>query len=253
MSDQGDDRHLDIEGCFNVRDAGGWSTVDGGRMRRGALYRADDPVRITEPGRRAIAGLGLKAIIDLRQRTQVDRGPGFGDPAITHLIPVVDRVIDTDDPPRFEEPADMAAFYDDMVERGKGHLVRAVDIVAAYLAEGPVLVHCAAGKDRTGLVVALIQATIGVPFDSIVEEYALSDEPTKRKRRAMLDDPLPGDPPVGRSPSYLWTAPAEAMALFARRAIDLYGSLEQWAPGLGVSATSVRRLRAGLIEPASGR
>ena len=122
--------HLDIEGCFNVRDAGGWDTADGGWMRTGALYRADDPVRITAMGRQAIRDLHLSAVVDLRQQSQFDRGPGFADRAITHHIPLVDRVINTDDPPRIEEPHHIAGLYDDMADRGGEQLVLAIDIVA---------------------------------------------------------------------------------------------------------------------------
>ena len=74
VSEQGRSSHLDIDGCFNVRDAGGWPTEDGRRMRTGVLYRADDPVRLTDEGRGGIAELGLRAVIDLRQKAQFDRG-----------------------------------------------------------------------------------------------------------------------------------------------------------------------------------
>ena len=154
-------------------------------MRTGALYRADDPVRITPEGRRAIEELGLKAVVDLRQQSQFDRGPGFVDRAITFHIPLVDRVINTDDPPRIEEPHDLAVLYDDMADRGREPLVSAIETIAGFIGDGPVMVHCAAGKDRTGMVVALVQAAIGVALDDIVAEYALSD--------ARLAAPAAGD------------------------------------------------------------
>ena len=126
-----------------------------------------------------IDGLGLRAVIDLRSQHHFDRGPGFGDPSITHHVPVVDRVITSGGARRIDEPADIARLYDEMVEQRRANLVRAVEIVASNVADGPVLVHCMAGKDRTGIVIALVQAAIGVPLDSIVDEYALSDVPTR--------------------------------------------------------------------------
>jgi protein-tyrosine phosphatase len=248
MSEQAS--HLDIDGCFNVRDAGGWPTDDGGRMVTGALYRADDPVRLTARGRACIAQLGLRAVIDLRQQAQFDRGHTFGPADITHHIPTVDRVIDVDNPPRFEEPTDIVGLYEDMVERGGAQLVRAVDTVAEHIVDGPVLVHCVAGKDRTGLVVALIQAAIGVTVDSIIAEYTLSDAPTRRRRDAMISRPMSGDPPVGRSPALLWSAPAEAMTLFAQGVTDRHGSMAAWPAALGVSPPTIERLRGRLLTNA---
>jgi protein-tyrosine phosphatase len=239
--------HVDIDGCFNVRDAGGWGTADGRWMRTGALYRADDPVRITPEGRRAVEELGLKAVVDLRQQNQFDRGPGFVDRAITFHIPLVDRVINTDDPPRIEEPHDIAGLYDDMAERGREPLVDAIETIARFIGDGPVMVHCAAGKDRTGMVVALVQAAIGVGLDDIVAEYALSDVPSQRRRQVMVEHPFPGDPAVARSPAFLWAAPAEAMALFAQRAVEAHGSLTAWPLALGVSPDAVDRLRVALV------
>ena len=164
--------HLDVEGCFNVRDAGGWATSAGGRMRSGRLYRADEPARMTAAGRAVIEDLGLRAVIDLRSQRQFERGPGFADAALTHHVPVVDRVLATNEP----TPGRGARRHRrrcttrwSTVQRD--NVVRAVEIVAAHVGDGPVLVHCTAGKDRTGIVVALIQAAIGVPLDSIVEDY----------------------------------------------------------------------------------
>jgi hypothetical protein len=68
-------------------------------MRTGVLYRADDPVRMTSAGRGAIEALDLEAVVDLRQRSQVERSAGFADPAITYHVPVVDYVIDTETHP----------------------------------------------------------------------------------------------------------------------------------------------------------
>ena len=117
MSEQGEQtNHLDIDGCFNVRDAGGWPTDDGRRMASGKLYRADDPVRLSEEGRARIAGLGLRAVIDLRQQAQFDPRPRSGPPR-SPTIPTVDRIIDVDNP-RFEQATDIVGFYEDMVERG---------------------------------------------------------------------------------------------------------------------------------------
>ena len=198
-------------------------------------------------GRAVIDDLGLRAVIDLRNQRQFERGPGFADAALTHHVPLVDRVLATNKRRHVEVPADIVTLYDEMVDGQRDNVVRAVEIVAAHVGDGPVLVHCTAGKDRTGIVVALVQAAIGVPLDAIVEDYVRSDSPTRLRRIEMLANPLPDDPDVAAAPELIWTAPGEAMELFATGAIERFGSLEAWPTGLGVSPGAVADLRRHLL------
>ena len=239
--------HLDIEGCFNVRDAGGWATSTSERMRSGRFYRADEPGRMTAGGRTAIQDLGLRAVVDLRNQRQFERGPGFIDAELTHHVPLVDKVLASNERRRVDTPTDIVTLYEEMVAGQRGNVVRAVEIIAAHIGDGPVLVHCMAGKDRTGIVVALVQAAIGVPLDSIVEDYVRSDAPTRLRRLEMVANPLPDDPDVAAAPELIWTAPGEAMELFATRAIERFGSLDAWPVGLGVSPAAVAELRRHLL------
>jgi protein-tyrosine phosphatase len=238
---------LDIEGSFNFRDAGGWPAGTG-TMRRGVLYRGDAPERLTSAGRDAVAALGLTCVIDLRQKRFVEMSLGFAGDDVTHHIELVDQMIDYNNMPRLEEPVDLADMYTDLIRRCQPQLIRAIEIVADHVDNGRVLVHCTAGKDRTGVVVGMIQAAIGVSLDSIADDFTRSDDPSKRRRAAMLESPVTGDPPVARSPAFLWTAPREAMYLLASRAVDEFGSLESWPAGLGVSPEAIDKLRAGLLE-----
>jgi protein-tyrosine phosphatase len=238
---------LEIEGCFNFRDAGGWQTEDGRTMQRGVLYRGDAPERLTAAGRATVAALGLTCVVDLRQKRFVEMSLGFADDEVTHHIELVDQMIDYNRPPRLVDPVDLTNMYIDLIARSQSQLVRAIEIVADHIDSGPVLVHCTAGKDRTGLAVALIQAAIGVPLDSIADDFTRSDAPALRRRAAMLASPVTGDPPVARSPVFLWSAPRETMHRLASRAVDEFGSLQAWPLGLGVSAAAIEKLRSGLL------
>jgi protein-tyrosine phosphatase len=236
-----------IEGCFNFRDAGGWPT-DTGKMRRGVLYRGDAPERLTAAGREAVEALGLTCVVDMRQKRFVEISLGFANDDVTHHIELVDQMLDYDDLPRLEEPVDLADMYIDLIGRSEVQLVRAIETIADHVSSGPVLVHCTAGKDRTGLAIALIQGAIGVPLDCIADDFALSDAPSRRRRAAMLESPVKGDPPVARSPEFMWTAPREAMHLLASRAIEKFGSLQAWPLAIGVSPDAIEKLRRGLLE-----
>jgi hypothetical protein len=242
--------HLAIDGCVNFRDAGGWATADGQRMRTGRVFRSDDPIRTRPAGREAVLALGLSLVVDLRQPVQVERSPGFLPPERTLLCPLVDRVLDLDDPPPMTEPSHMTDLYEDMLGRSREALALVLDDIADKLPDGPVLVHCAYGKDRTGLVVAVIQAALGIPADAIVEEYHRSDAPTHRRYQWLVDEPLPDDVPIGRAPRFLFSAPAETMTLLLERVQTRHGSLVAWAESLPVRPDTFDRLRALLLEPA---
>jgi protein-tyrosine phosphatase len=177
-------RVLDWEGCFNVRDLGGLVTQDGNRIRWGALVRSDIPTRLTEAGRAALVEHGVRTLVDLRFESEVaiDR----------HLYPFLDPADGQEDQPRHqhvpfniwdEHAPERVARYRaaqsrtemnrldlDMNVRG---IVAAVAAVADA-SSGGVLVHCHAGKDRTGIVVAMILSALGVSDDDIADDYAMT-------------------------------------------------------------------------------
>jgi len=244
-----DESHLEVDGCLNFRDAGGWALEGGGVMRTGRLFRSDDPVRVTPEGRRAVAELGLVAVVDLRQHAQFVRSPGFVDPAITIHRPLVDRVIDVDNPPPLTDPEHLADLYEEMFERSREQIGDVVSIIGDRIVSGPVLVHCAFGKDRTGIIVALVQAAIGVPAESIADDYARSHEPARRRREWLLAEPLHDDPPIHRSPAYMFSAPRRSMEILVTRALDRHGSLLDWTRSFPLRDGTVERLNEGLREP----
>jgi protein-tyrosine phosphatase len=243
-----DESVLAVDGCCNFRDAGGWPLVNGSSMRRDVLYRSDDPIRLTDQGRQAVAALGLSAVVDLRQHAQFVRTPGFVSAERTFHRPLVDRVIDLDNPPPLSVPEHIADVYDDMVDRSVEQIGDVLDIVGRHVTTGPVLVHCAFGKDRTGLVIALVQAAIGVEPERIADDYARSHQPSARRLDWMLTEPLDGDPPLHRPPRYLFAAPRRTMEVVLQRATQRHGSLLDWVRSFPISADTVTQLRRALVD-----
>lgn len=216
-------------------------------MRLGRLYRSDDPIRLTSQGRATVEALGLAAAIDVRQHAQFRRSPGFLDPQRTFHRPLVDRVVDLLNPPKLESPGDVADIYQDLVATARGQIGEVVELTARHLNDGPVLIHCAYGKDRTGLIVALIQAAIGLPTEAIVEDYGRSDEPARRRYQLMLEHPLLGDPDLSNAPPYLFTAPAAIMAEYLRRVEAHHGTLRAWVDHFELRPGTVDALSEQLL------
>jgi protein-tyrosine phosphatase len=244
--------HIDVEGCTNFRDAGGWPTVDGGRMATGRLYRSDGPLRITERGREKVWDLGVRAVVDLRQHNQFSRSAGFLPSSHTMHVSLVDQVIDTDAPPPLDDPADFADLYEGMLEVSRDQIAVALDHIADHVAHGSVLIHCSYGKDRAGLISAIVQAAVGVTPESIVADYARSDEPSRRRYDWMINEPWPGDVDLRTVPIALFRAHAQTMEILLDRLTDRHGSLDTWVGTFPVRPDTIGRIRAGLIDEPGG-
>ena len=161
-------RHLPLRGTYNVRDVGGYP-ADGGAVRWRTLLRADALHLLDDAGRAELAGLGLRTVIDLREDVELETAPDALDGVGATILrnPVFGQRF-------FDLPADLQGIYDVMVEDCGPTLAAAV----AELCEPgalPALVHCTAGKDRTGLVIALTLSVAGVADDEIVADYVLSN------------------------------------------------------------------------------
>ena len=159
-------------GLRNARDLGGLPTVDGGQVRHGAVVRADSPHALTADGVAALRAHGVTRIIDLRSADEAELRPNVlaGDP-MYRLVPFTDP----DDDPA-DELSDLAGVDELYRCRIAGDARRVVAAVAAVAdaPPGAVLVHCQAGQDRTGMLVALLLRVAGVADDVIVEDYTYS-------------------------------------------------------------------------------
>ncbi|MEU0558185.1 tyrosine-protein phosphatase [Dactylosporangium sp. NPDC006015] len=159
-------------GLRNARDLGGLPTADGGQVRHGAVVRADSPHRLTPDGVAALRAHGVTRVIDLRSADEAELRPNVlaADP-MYRLVPFTDP----DDDPA-DELSDLAGIDELYRCRIAGDARRITTAVAAVAVAPPgaVLVHCQAGQDRTGMLVALLLRVAAVPDDVIVADYTFS-------------------------------------------------------------------------------
>ena len=169
-----EDRHLRFEGLENVRDVGGLPLRDGGTTRYGVLLRSASLLEASPADvRRLVDEYGLRIVLDLRTPWEVDRdGPTAVAAAGVETVPLTFIGESREWLPETGEDTDpLLRNYLGYLGDHPANIVEAVRRIAS---RAPALVHCAAGKDRTGVLVALVLDAVGVERESVVADYALS-------------------------------------------------------------------------------
>ena len=165
------ERHLTWDGCSNVRDLGGL-----GRIRHGALVRADALQNLSAEGWRALERHGVRTVVDLRNPDEIGEDAAVRPPGLTTIRIPLDGMEDTEfwsqwlERPEFGTPH----YYGPWLERFPDRAARTLAAIARA-EPGGVAYHCGIGRDRTGLITGLICVALGVPAREAAEDYALSE------------------------------------------------------------------------------
>lgn len=190
-------RHVLLEGAPNFRDLGGYATSDGHHVRWGQFYRSDDLGSLTDADLKKVAGLGLKLVCDFRSQhekeAEPDRLPAENPPAVADLAIGAENFMVKDLRERIGsgdlEGLDLRAM---MIEGNRQFATTFAPQYAAMFeritkAENrPALVHCTAGKDRAGFASAMILTVLGVPRETVMEDFLLTNHYTKRATDRQL-------------------------------------------------------------------
>jgi protein-tyrosine phosphatase len=231
---------------FNLRDLGGVETAAGRRVATGRLFRGASLHQLAPAELEALAPFGIRTAIDLRTSAEVERGGFAGEGATVRHLPIFERGPDLGDPGE-EAARVLADAYVWMLGEGPEAIAAALDLLGEPGAT-PAVVYCAAGKDRTGVVCALVLSLLGVDRATIAADYALSDAPAAALREWHLDN---GTPPDKLAAAGIFRAPREAMELFLDSVDERFGSLDAYLDGIGVEVETARaRLAANLLADA---
>jgi len=242
------DRHLELPNLFNLRDLGGYAGIDDRTVRWRRLFRADGLQRLADEDVHGLAELGIRTVIDLRRPDEVEVKRLQAEGIVYHHHSVQPEDWDVS---AYEEELGSARFladrYLDMTAR-RGDELAAVLALIAGSSNTPLAFHCAAGKDRTGVVAALTLSLLGVSDTDIAADYTLSGAATKRwlawartHRPEIVEQVL-------ALPGPWHVAPPEAIELFLAGLRAEHGSVEAYVSSVGVETATVADMRAHLLE-----
>ena len=252
---------IDLEGAANVRDVGGLPTIDGRATRSGVLLRADNLQGLSPSDVARLTGdLRVRTVVDLRTTGELQlegEGPLRRTPVAHHHVPLIPE--EEDEPLEAEVEravphrpdragstlTDMTGDYVGYVEDAPANLARALRILADP-ATGTVLVHCAAGKDRTGVVVALALSLAGVTRDAVVTDYVRSADRIDAVFARLTSSPTYG-PSLAHVRADDLRPEAASMERFLDHVDRAYGGPHGLAMTLGVDEETVARLSARLV------
>ena len=240
-------QRIPVNGTYNFRDVGGYAAA-GGAVRSGKLFRSDGLARLGEEGRRSLEELGVRVVIDLRDDFEVSAMPddldGLG---ITVLrLPVFEG----SGASQATVGATLVDLYEKILLQHRDVVITALREVADT-ADEAVVVHCTAGKDRTGIVVALALLAVGVDRATVIADYALTqqnlDGPWLEGMIALVEGYGVQVTPDLRI--ILGGSPPEAMETVIDLLERRFGGAREYLLEGGMDEVELAKLRSVLVEP----
>jgi protein-tyrosine phosphatase len=234
----------DLPQRFNLRDLGGLETRDGRRVAYRRLYRGASLHHLDADELERFRAFELRTVIDLRTPFEL-RDARF--PPLPELgarsLPMFQRLPDL--PADVDAGALMSDLYIRMLEIGSATIASVLEVLAEPEAY-PVAFYCAAGKDRTGVMSAVVLRMLGVPPAEIARDYALSDAPVESLRIWIAENDPEREDPV---PAGVYRAPEATMRNFLRRVDERYGSIDGYLGEIGVPRSAREAVSRNLLAP----
>ena len=242
-------RHLPLEGSYNVRDLGGYQTSNGAATRWKAILRSGDMHGLTDESKAALVDYGVRTVVDLRRDAELEERPNVlaDSPGVAYRRHNLWGDLVAPARSDYNDASDWwLGHYSMMLDEHRSQVCEAVATVADP-SNWPVVFHCAAGKDRTGVVAGLVLSLAGVPTETIAEDYALS-------AHFLLDRFLKVTPPEEIPDGFGWReyqqehCPPGAMRKTLQHVESVYGGPDEYLRGGGVTRSQIDSLRSALVE-----
>ena len=239
---------LSIDGLVNIRDLGGLVTRNGRVVLHGRVFRSDNPRSLTAVGHGQFhERVAPRTVVDLRMSLEVER-EGYD------LGPDV-RVVNCPMTPQSgitQEQID-AGMCDNLID----DYMRQIDVNGAFVADAlriiadtanqPVVLHCTAGKDRTGIVTAMLLDILGVSHRLIAADYHVTTKNMATTIERIRSAPVFQENGLANAPEWIFASDTETMAAFLERMTAQYGGAEPWALAQGITPEQIASLRSSLL------
>ncbi|MHB1317405.1 MAG: tyrosine-protein phosphatase [Anaerolineae bacterium] len=245
------ERHLHWPACPNVRDLGGFPAHNGHvtaaphRTHFGRYVRSDSPELLTTEGWKALVAHGVRTIIDLRSPREIALEP--------YTLPQVSSAVRRQEIAMLPLDAEMMRLLEDAPTRGAEYILFVehyqapiADILRAIAGApaGGVLYHCQAGKDRTGIITALLLGLAGVPEEIIVADYAVSQTLLRPRWQQEVAEALA----AGKEPPFEPLTEPETMRTLLDHLATRYGGVEGYMNAIGVDGATREALLRRLLH-----
>lgn len=225
---------LDWSGCLNTRDLGGLPTRYGGATRAGTVIRTDSLHQLDSDGLAAFAEVGAGLVLDIRSDWELDESHPLEGSTAYRRIPWIDPARDGERVPTDEST--LADLYRGSLDRNQKHIALILRAFAEAPDAAPVVVHCRSGKDRTGLLVAMLLDLVGVPRELIAADYAISEENLKILERQ------------GTEREIVMARTLPVTILDSLEYVDQqYGGVRAYLETCGLTAAEIHRLEVRLV------
>ena len=248
MVENSPERHIWLEGCFNFRDLGGYTTNNGATLRWRRLFRSGEVSLMTsQDADTARVALGIRTVVDLRKPSaarDAEQGPLTQPPVRHQNVPISsldEFVVETGWPASIEEQYLIVLRHPEAGQR----IGQAISCIAEGLPE-PVVFHCLSGKDRTGLVAMVLLGSLGVLDELIADDFVLTQLDMERiLNRHRLDPELLRI--LDSVPEWSFQAPPNAIKIVLATLKSEFGSIRGYAAAQGVGELVFERLENTLL------
>ncbi len=244
-------RHLEIEGSYNIRDLGGYATLNGRRTRWGRLLRSGSLHRLQDAAQEALLEYGLCTVIDLRtsKELQTRPNPFFSSEKVAYYHQNMEGdagLRETENiPDALEVVERKRRTYLAILDECRSQVCATLSLLS--LSETlPALFHCAAGRDRTGIIAALVLGICAVPAATIAEDYGLT-------ARFLIDEHLEQNPEISAD-EFTWqeyqrrSCPPETMLGVLQALEERYDGVEGYVRDIGLSESQIESIREAMME-----